>query len=98
MSKDKTVEELEEIRGTLMTLYDESRTKALLRVGSPIHHMVDGAMEVIIKLLAQERAKADIAGRIAELENIKTYIDVSDDETAELINYRIAELKALRSK
>ena len=47
MSNLDTPNKEDELRDKLKNLYNESRRMAMLRTGSPIDHMVDGAMELI---------------------------------------------------
>lgn len=69
------------LRAELEQLYTESRQMGMLRTGSPITHMVDGALALIareVRLGKIEELKTilfgaygtdDISGRIKELED-----------------------------
>ena len=56
--------ELQEIRGNLELLYNESMLLARLRTDSPINHMVDGAMDIIEDVVVELAQEYVQAGRI----------------------------------
>ena len=86
-------EQDKELREKLNALYNESRQMGMLRTGSPIEHMVNGALQ----LITADRKRVALEARIDELEQVYPQLQKHHGVSGEGNYYyddRIAELKA----